>query len=121
MNTILIKGWVSGDWVPTKNSLWLDCDCATAGHQQSEAPGKLQECRNNVIQSVLQSCGALQQLRELQYPKCGIFCCSVEQRSSLLISAAPFFPSLEGEQLILSCGENLLPCGNMPPAPTRHS
>ncbi|CAB4268377.1 unnamed protein product [Prunus armeniaca] len=86
MNTILIKGWVSGDWVPTKNSLWLDCDCATAGHQQSEAPGKLQECRNNVIQSVLQSCGALQQLRELQYPKCGIFCCSVEQRSSLLIS-----------------------------------
>ncbi|KAL6288481.1 hypothetical protein ACE6H2_005991 [Prunus campanulata] len=144
-----IKGWVSGDWVPTKNSYglivivqqqvtnkvcsemagWREycfvilelkmSDSDTRSHVRNEvslnvtsihmqwreeetdggkkanshhsngpckSTGKFQECRKSVVRSVLKSCGALQQLRELQYPKCGILCCSVEQRSSVLIS-----------------------------------
>ncbi|CAB4298392.1 unnamed protein product [Prunus armeniaca] len=50
-----------------------------------KSTGKLQ-CRKSVVRSMLKSCWALQQLRELQYPKCGILCCSVEQCSFVLIS-----------------------------------
>ncbi|ONI20360.1 hypothetical protein PRUPE_2G011400 [Prunus persica] len=59
-----------------------------------------------------------QQLRELHYPKCGIFCCSVEQRSSVLISCFSIYflfcfvlfpiPNQIGTDLECSCTCNLL-------------
>ncbi|XP_016649630.1 PREDICTED: putative disease resistance protein RGA1 [Prunus mume] len=102
-----IKSWVYEDGVSTKKAYGLivivqqqatknvrreeETDgVKKANSHHSNGPcrstGKLQECRKSVVRSVLKSCGAFQQLRELHYPKCGILCCSVEQRSSVLNS-----------------------------------